>query len=575
MSSYFSFRLNRLRRLAGRQLSIGQAWTRNYINRHVYGAWQKLGLMRWQFAAWILIILISLVGIFQGWQRLDKLWLTSQPVSGGTYHEGVIGRVRLVNPLFVDNSATADVVQLVYSKLIRTTDGTTISPDLANQWEVSTDRRTYTLHLRPDIHWHDGVVMKATDVAFTFKLIQNPDTRSPLASSWDKVVVNAVDEHTIQFVLPASYSGFWTALSQVGIVPEHALAAIRPSQLRLDEFNQRPIGTGPFILDYLDVNSDKMSLRRYDQYHGGSPRLDGIDFLQFDDAASMVDAYAKRRLDGLSRLNPDQASDIRRYEQLSLKTYRLPSYVGAFFNTARPALADVAIRQALATAVDRKTLVQDVLKDEASVAHYPIPVGYTGFNPDAARQSYNRDAAKQTLQGKITEPLKLVTANSAEFPEVARRLADNWRAAGVQVDVITVDSYTLQQNYIRPRQYDILLYGEDIGADSDVYGFWHSSQAADPGLNVSAYKSPAADQFLEQARFGKDLAFRDGKYREFERIWAADVPALLLYSPYYLYAHTVDLSGLSSARIISPSDRFYGVQNWAIKSKVVPNKTGN
>ncbi len=176
------------------------------------------------------------------------------------------------------------------------------------------------------------------------------------------------------------------------------------------------------------------------------------------------------------------------------------------------------------------------------------------------------------LSGKITAPLRLVTANSGTYPELAQKLAEAWKTAGVPVEVISVDTFTLQQSYIRPRQYDILLYGQDIGADSDVFSFWHSSQAVDPGLNVSQYANRDADAALEQARFGKDPAFRDAKYREFVRIWAEDAPALLLYSPTYLYAHTAALTGVTQEKLVTPSDRFRAVENWAVKSDLAPIK---
>lgn len=572
MASYFAFRWHQSRRRAAREAQTMRTWSGNYINRHVYGAWRKLGLMRWQFAAWVLIALISFAGLYKGFESLNKQWQTTVPLAGGVYREGLIGRVRLVNPLYIENSATSDVADLVFSKLIRTSDGQAIRPDLANEWSVSADKRTYTLKLRPNAYWHDGVKVTAQDVAFTFKLIQNPDTRSTLAGNWEKVAVNAVDDTTATFQLPASYSGFWSALSQVGIVPQHSLQDVQPSLMRLDEFNQRPIGSGPFILDYLDANSDKISVRRYDQYYAGAPKLDGFQFVQFDDSSALLDAYAKRRLDGLSRLEPDQVDKAKGFSNLKLERYGLPTYVAAFYNMSQPWLADTGIRTALAQAVNRSQLVADVLKNEGNVAQYPIPAGYSGFNPNAKRIPYDAVEAKTVLEGKFSKPLRVVTTNSGEYPAVAQKLADAWRAAGVPIEVVSVDTFTLQQNYIRPRQYDILIYGQDIGADSDVYGFWHSSQAVDPGLNLSNYKNPTADQMLEQARFGKDAGFRDAKYKEFVRIWADDVPALLLYSPRYLYAHTVELTGLQAHNLITPSDRFRGVESWAIHTQSAPKK---
>jgi peptide/nickel transport system substrate-binding protein len=572
MSSYITFRINHTRRKLGRQSQVMRTWFGNYIDRHVYGAWRKLGLMRWQFAAWVLIIVISIFGMYQGFMGLRGHWLARQPINGGVYREGVIGRVRLVNPLYVENSATADIAELVFSKLIRTRDGQYVEGDLADNWEVSADKRTYTLKLREDAHWHDGVLVTSDDVVYTIQTIQNPDARSSLATNWDKIQVSALDSRTVQFKLPASYSGFWSALAQVGILPKHVLEQTPVSQLRLASFNQQPIGSGPFILDNLDINSDTISLRRYNEYYQGAPKLDEIEFLQVDDSDALVDAYAKRRIDGMAQVDSDKVASVKEFGDLVVQRFRMPSYVGAFYNIKQPALANKDIRLALSQVIDRKKLVQEVVKDEGNVAHYPIPAGYLGFNQDALRVDYAPEAGKATLAQKITTPLRLVTANSGVYPELAQKLADQWRVAGVPIEVIQVDTFTLQQSYIRPRQYDILLYGQNIGADSDVFSFWHSSQASDPGLNVSQYDNKEADTTLEQARFGKDPAFRDMKYKSFVKIWSGDVPALLLYSPTYLYAHTAALTGVAEEKLVTPSDRFYKVNTWAIKSKLQPIK---
>ncbi len=572
MSSYLSFRMHRARRKMTRQSKILSTWFGNYVDRHVYGAWRKLGLMRWQFAAWVLIIVISFFGMYRGFASLQKQWLVEQAVAGGVYREGLVGRVRLVNPLYIENSATSDVAELVFSKLIRTRDGVFVEGDLASSWEVAPDKRTYTLKLRDDARWHDGVPVTADDVVFTIQAVQNPDTRSTLAANWEKIQVSAVDPQTVQFKLPASYSGFWAALAQVGILPKHALDQIPASQLRLTSFNQQPIGSGPFILDDLDIASETITLRRYEEYFKGVPKLDEIEFLQVDDTEALVDAYAKRRIDGMSQVDPAQLASVEEFGDLEVQRYRMPSYVGAFYNVKQPALAAKDVRIALNQVINRGQALNDVIHNEGNVTHYPIPAGYPGFNQAARRIGYDPDAAKAVLSGKITAPLRLVTANSGTYPELAQKLAEAWKTAGVPVEVISVDTFTLQQSYIRPRQYDILLYGQDIGADSDVFSFWHSSQAADPGLNVSQYANRDADAALEQARFGKDPAFRDAKYREFVRIWAEDAPALLLYSPTYLYAHTAALTGVTQEKLVTPSDRFRAVENWAVKSDLAPIK---
>ncbi|HSH31457.1 MAG TPA: hypothetical protein VK963_02200, partial [Candidatus Saccharimonadales bacterium] len=126
---------------------------------------------------------------------------------------------------------------------------------------------------------------------------------------------------------------------------------------------------------------------------------------------------------------------------------------------------------------------------------------------------------------------------------------------------------TLQQAYIRPRNYDVLLYGINLGADPDVYAYWHSSQASDPGLNLSGYASPMADKALEGARVTSDQTMRAAKYGTFLAAWASDTPAIMLYAPDYIYAVNADVSGIVAKKLVNPADRFYGVEQWTVRTK--------
>ena len=158
--------------------------------------------------------------------------------------------------------------------------------------------------------------------------------------------------------------------------------------------------------------------------------------------------------------------------------------------------------------------------------------------------------------------IRVVTLENSSYESVANSLAESWRLLGLEVEVITADSTQLQQNYIRSRNYDVLVYGQNLGLDSDVYSFWHSSQSADPGLNVSAYKNTEVDNLLESGRLAKDPAYKATRYSSFVDLWAKDVPALILYSPYYNYSQTDSLKGFDAKKIQEPSNRFYNIYDW-------------
>src|SRR5690606_33741791 len=101
-----------------------------------------------------------------------------------------------------------------------------------------------------------------------------------------------------------------------------------------------------------------------------------------------------------------------------------------------------------------------------------------------------------------------------------------WKELGAEVEVFYFETGDLNQNVIRPRNFDALLFGEVIGRDADLYPFWHSSQVEDPGLNVALYSNSRADQFLESARSASDPAKAEESYKSFAQEVADDVPAV-------------------------------------------------
>src|SRR6185503_18107622 len=111
---------------------------------------------------------------------------------------------------------------------------------------------------------------------------------------------------------------------------------------------------------------------------------------------------------------------------------------------------------------------------------------------------------------------------------------------------------------MRPRNFQLLLYGVNLGSDPDVYSFWHSSQAKDPGVNLSQYNDPDADRA------------REGKYDAFLKAWDADAPAAVLYETGFTYATSSDVEGIMAHRLVDPSDRFYGVERWTVRHRFVP-----
>jgi peptide/nickel transport system substrate-binding protein len=162
--------------------------------------------------------------------------------------------------------------------------------------------------------------------------------------------------------------------------------------------------------------------------------------------------------------------------------------------------------------------------------------------------------------------IKITTLNQPEFVQTAAIIKDAWQDLGVQVSVETLEIDQLK-DAIKNRDYEILLYGIMVGADPDPYPFWHSSQITSPGLNLSGFSNKSADQLLEKARTTYDLTTKAKYYYDFQKLLAADLPAMFLYTSTYLYPLDNTIKGFNQYRIYQPADRFAGIANWYLQTK--------
>ena len=133
-----------------------------------------------------------------------------------------------------------------------------------------------------------------------------------------------------------------------------------------------------------------------------------------------------------------------------------------------------------------------------------------------------------------------------------------------------VELAAIQQEYIKTRNYQALLFGEILSADPDPFAFWHSSQKKDPGLNLALYDNQKADKLLEEARQELSPDIRAQKYQEFQKILLDDLPAIFLYNPNYLYPISAKIKGADIQKIFLPNQRFCQIEDWYLKTKRTP-----
>ena len=152
---------------------------------------------------------------------------------------------------------------------------------------------------------------------------------------------------------------------------------------------------------------------------------------------------------------------------------------------------------------------------------------------------------------------------------MAEKIKEMLGAVGIEISIEVKSFAELETSVIRPRNFDMLLFGEVYGYEPDPFAFWHSSQIKDPGLNIALYANKKADALLEEARRTSDKELRSKKFEEFSKILSADIPAVFLYTQNFLYVLPPNIQGAEIERIGLPADRFNEINKWYIKTRRV------
>lgn len=542
--------------------------------------------------------IVSFVFIFSIFSILNKLnqsFLVEKPTYGGSFTEGIIGSPRFINPVLATSNTDKDLCSLIYSGLLKATPQGELIPDLADSYKISEDGFVYTFILKDNLFFHDGHPLTTEDIEFTLKMTQHDVIKSPKRANWDGVEIKRIDDKEIQFILTQPYSPFLENLT-LGILPKHIWNEISPEQFAFSRFNIQPVGSGPYYIQTVKENSsgilEKYSLRAFDRYSLGEPYITEIQIKLCPDEDTLLSRFKKHEIENVASVSPDKiASFLENEKTLQVLTTPLPRIFGVFFNQNEASVfANKEVRSALNQATDHKQIVEKILNNYGVIIDGPLPPNskyYKITNHPEEKPEKNIEIAKTILQQngwklneaglweKITRAetfslnFSISTADTPELKAVANLLKNQWEKIGAKVDLKIFEIGDLNQNVIRPRQYESLLFGEVIGRDMDLFAFWHSSQRNDPGLNIAMYTNLTTDNLLEQIRTITDEESRQEKFEVFQTEIAEDKPAVFLYSPEFIYLISKKIKNVKIDQITIPSERYLDIHQWYIETNKI------
>jgi peptide/nickel transport system substrate-binding protein len=530
-----------------------------------------------------LFSIIVLVMFSQRFSALKVFYENKAPDFGGTYREGVVGSVNKINPLFIQSSVEASASRLVFAGLTKVMTGSEVIPDMAENWTISEDKKSYKFILKENLKWQDGEPLTADDVIFTINLIQNPDTKTTLSTVWKNVTVEKVNDREVIFVLPNSYNNFLVVASQP-LLPEHLLRDIEPRNFKVSEFNLKPVGSGPYAFLRFDqvANETELVFEANQYYLPHKPYISTVKLRLYSTFDELYNGFVRKQIDGVTEIPLDKVEEIKNLGNLDIHKLFLPRYEVVVFNLKNEYLKEKAVRIAIAKAINRKEIVDKVLNNQANITYTVFLPGQPGYDPKYNVDSYNVEAANQELETlgwlknengireKDGKPLtfRFVSIDDNENKEVAETICKQLKNIGIQTETILIKQELMQSDVIRPRNFDIILLGQSIGGSADLYSFWHSSQINDPGLNISSFNDRMTDKLLELARKSSDNVYIDDKYSQIQQILATEVPAIPLYNPLYAFGMSNNIKGFYAGKISEPVDHLNNISEWYIKEKV-------
>lgn len=570
-----------------RRMKKVEGATVKHARRFVFKRMSNFREVRRHIALWILT-----VGLLIGASGLQLFWYqqsyrTVASANDGTYAEGVLGPVETLNPIFARSSAEESASHLLFSRLLTYDTTGTLNYDLAESMTLSENKRTYTIKIRPDARWQDGVYVRAKDVVFTVNTIKDPSTRSTI-SGWDDIRVEAEDDRTVSFTLPAVFAAFPHSLPFLPILPEHILRDVEPSALRENNFSNNPVGSGPFALRFIqsnDVDDDRrvIHMARNDTYFKGAPNLERFQLHVYGDSDAIVRALNISEVNAATDLSVGSLGNVNQ-ERYDIVRQPINNGVYAIFNTTTGVMRDVKIRQALQVGTDTAALREAVGPNTPALS-LPFLAEQVEGSPKAPTYNVERAAALLNDAGWVlndegarikdnqTLKINIVTTRNSDMERVLEELQAQWRSLGISITTNIVDpsdpAQNVVQNILQPRNYDALLYQLTIGGDPDVYAYWHSSQVSN-GVNFSNYSNGVADDALASARDVTAKNLRDAKYVTFANQWLRDVPAIGLYQVTSQYVSSKNVQTQTNGhRFVSPVDRYADVLYWSVGDRFV------
>jgi peptide/nickel transport system substrate-binding protein len=435
-----------------------------------------------------------------------------------------------LDPRIGTDAQSEHIDELLFDGLVARDATFHFTPALAESWEQP-EPLTLVFHLRDGVRFGDGRPMTARDVVWTIDSMRSGQVISPKTASYASVdTVEARDARTVVFHLKHADNFLLTNLSTgaFGVVPEGSGR----------DFWRHPVGTGPFRFVSQQIDQDVVAERNPLSW-AGAPKIERERYRVVPDAITESLEMEKGSGDvAVNSLPMDALPVLAARPNLVVEDSAGTQVQYLGFNLRDPLLKDARVRQAIACAIDRKLIIQTLLRGHAQLAESLLPVSHWAYTGDGPRYDYDPARAAQLLndagypsrQDGERFHLTMKTSTDEGTRLLAAVLQQQLAKVGISLDLRSYEFATFYSDLNRGafQMYSLRWIGGN--EQPDIFSYAYSTARFSPqGLNRSHYSNPQVDTLLAEAAESADTDRRRADYVEAQQILARDLPAITLW----------------------------------------------
>ena len=472
--------------------------------------------------------------------------------SGGRLINAMTGEPSNLIAMIAGDSASSAIANNIFNSLLKYDESLNYSPDIAESWSISNNQKTITFKIREGLFWADGKKLTSKDVMFTWKLVTDPNTRTPYASDYQLVKkATTPDPYTFKVTYEESYAPALDTWTSLHILPEHLL---KNEDVNSTYFSRKPVGSNYYKLKNWK-SGQQVSLIRNTLSINGKANIDNLISRIIPDTSSQFLELTADNIDLMS-INPIQfqrvfpsRKDLRNKIGLYKELGNGYTYLG--FNLKKEPFNDKRVRKALNYAIDKNEIIKGVLLGLGEPLSSPYKPGTRWNNTKLKPYPYDSNKALTLLNeagykknkngfleknGKVLR-FEILTNQNKQREMTAVIIQRRLKEIGVEVTIRVIEWASFINQFIKTGDFDVVVLGWSLSLDPDQYNIWHSTQQKPGQFNFLGYENKRVDSLLERGRLELDVSKREKIYHEFSDILLDDSPIVYLLCRLWTFSY--------------------------------------